>query len=172
MERRKGTPGEIGKGFRRRETEYSRHLREKQRVKRVYGMREKQFRAYFKKADKKKGVTGEILLQLLERRLDNTVYRLGFASSRAQARQLVSHAYFNVNGRKVNIASFLVKPGDTVIVRKKIPLIEESLKTSMEVPEWLSRDKESLAGKVERLPARSDIKEDIQERLIVELYSK
>jgi len=143
----------------------------------LYGLLENQFRNTFKEADRKKGITGEILLSLLERRLDNTVYRLGFASSRNEARQLVKHNHFLVNQRKVNIPSYLVKPGDSIMLReksKKIVRILEALEgvARRGVPQWLELDKEQLKGNVKGLPNREEITLPIQEKLIVELYSK
>jgi small subunit ribosomal protein S4 len=152
-------------------------LREKQKVKRLYGILENQFRNTFKEADRQKGITGEILLSLLERRLDNAVYRLGFANSRNEARQLVKHSHFLVNQTKVNIPSYLVKPGDIIQLReksKKVVRILESLEgvARRGVPQWLELDKEQLKGSVKALPTREDITIPIQEKLIVELYSK
>jgi small subunit ribosomal protein S4 len=152
-------------------------LREKQKVKRLYGILENQFRNIFKEADRQKGITGEILLSLLERRLDNTVYRLGFANSRNEARQLVKHNHFSVNQTKVNIPSYLVKPGDIIQLReksKKVVRILEALEgvARRGVPQWLELDKEQLKGNVKGLPTREDITIPIQEKLIVELYSK
>jgi len=143
----------------------------------MYGLLEKQFRKYFKEADRMRGITGENLLILLERRLDNIVYRLGFASSRNQARQLVRHNHIMVNGKKVNIPSFLVKPGDTIEVReksRKIPFINEALDAveRLGVPSWLELNKDNYQGKVVALPERKDITMPIQEQLIVELYSR
>jgi small subunit ribosomal protein S4 len=152
-------------------------LREKQKVKRLYGILENQFRNTFKEADRRKGITGETLLSLLERRLDNAVYRLGFANSRNEARQLVKHSHFLVNQTKVNIPSYLVKPGDIIQLReksKKVVRILESLEgvARRGVPQWLELDKEQLKGSVKALPTREDITIPIQEKLIVELYSK
>jgi small subunit ribosomal protein S4 len=152
-------------------------LREKQKVKRLYGLLENQFRNTFKEADRQKGITGEVLLALLERRLDNTVYRLGFANSRNEARQLVRHNHFLVNQSKVNIPSYLVKPGDAIELReksKKVVRILESLEgvARRGVPQWLELDKEQMKGNVKGLPNREDITIPIQEKLIVELYSK
>jgi small subunit ribosomal protein S4 len=143
----------------------------------LYGILENQFRNTFKEADRRKGITGEILLSLLERRLDSTVYRLGFANSRNEARQLVKHNHFLVNQTKVNIPSYLVKPGDTIQLReksKKVVRILESLEgvARRGVPQWLELDKEQLKGSVKSLPTREDITIPIQEKLIVELYSK
>lgn len=158
-------------------SEYAIQLKEKQKLKFIYGVSEKQFRKYFDMASKKKGKTGEVLLQILESRLDNVVYRLGFASSRAQARMLVTHATFDVNGRKVNIPSFLVKPGDVISVRE-IEKENGAVKTAVEenearpVPTWLEKEEGKLSGKVIKLASREDIDLPIEEHLIVEYYSK
>ena len=175
LTRREGPPGEVAKRRRAKESGYAIHLREKQKLKRMYGLLENQFKNYFKIAERKKGVTGEILLQLLERRLDNVVYRLGVAPSRKAARQLVSHGHVLVNGKKVNIPSYLVDMGDTITLKeksKKLTLVENALKEEREIPKWLSFDKKSLQGKVLAIPKREDIPVDIKEELIVELYSK
>ncbi len=161
----------------RKMSDYAIQLREKQKVKRMYGMLEGQFRRTFKEADRRRGVTGEILLQLLECRLDNVVYRLGFASSRRQARQLVRHNHIRVNGKKVNIPSYRVRVGDEISVREKsrnIEAIKESLETVVRqgVPAWLELDADNFVGKVKAMPERQDITMPIQEQLIVELYSK
>ena len=176
IERRNYPPGEHGQA-RLKFSEYSVQLREKQKLRRMYGVLEGQFRRYFAMADRAKGVTGETLLQLLERRLDNTVYRIGFATSRAEARQLVRHGHFRVNGRKVNVPSYLVRAGDTVSVRdrsQKVARIQESLELAQRrgVPDWLEITPESFAGRVKSLPARSDLTMPINEKLVVELYSK
>ena len=176
IERRNYPPGEHGQA-RLKFSEYSVQLREKQKLRRMYGVLEGQFRRYFAMADRAKGVTGETLLQLLERRLDNTVYRIGFATSRAEARQLVRHGHFRVNGRKVNVPSYLVRAGDTVSVRErsqKVARIQESLELAQRrgVPDWLEITPESFAGRVKSLPARSDLTMPINEKLVVELYSK
>jgi small subunit ribosomal protein S4 len=176
IERRNYPPGEHGQA-RLKFSEYSVQLREKQKLRRMYGVLEGQFRRYFAMADRAKGVTGETLLQLLERRLDNTVYRIGFATSRAEARQLVRHGHFRVNGRKVNVPSYLVRAGDTVSVRdrsQKVTRIQESLELAQRrgVPDWLEITPESFAGRVKSLPARSDLTMPINEKLVVELYSK
>jgi len=176
VDRRSYPPGQHGQG-RKKFSEYGTQLREKQKVKRLYGVLENQFLNTFKKADRQKGITGEILLSLLERRLDSTVYRLGFANSRNEARQLVLHGHFLVNQGKVNIPSYLVKPGDLIELRersKKIVRILEALEgvARRGVPQWLELDKEQLKGSVKGLPAREEITIPIQEKLIVELYSK
>ncbi|MCX8117911.1 MAG: 30S ribosomal protein S4 [Desulfobacterota bacterium] len=176
FERRGYAPGQHGQS-RKKATDYGAQLREKQKVKRVYGLLERQFRNTFKEADRRKGITGEILLQLLERRLDNAVYRLGFASSRNEARQLVRHNHFLVNQTKVNIPSYLLKPGDVISVREKskhLTRIQEALEAVARrgVPSWLELEKEQMRGTVKALPSREDITLPIQEKLIVELYSK
>lgn len=176
MERRPFPPGQHGKRS-RAPIGYAAQLREKEKVKRIYGVLEKQFRKYYEIASRKKGVTGDILLGMLERRLDNVVYRLGFASSRRQARQLVNHGHILINGRKVDIASFQVKEGQAIEVRessRKNPFIEESIKTAKGrgLPEWLELNAEAFSGIVKAMPKRADIAMDIQEQLIVELYSK
>lgn len=176
IERRHYPPGQHGQR-RTKLSDYGLQLREKQKVKRIYGMLEKQFRGYFEKAERQKGVTGTNLLVFLERRLDNIVYRLGFANSRAQARQLVRHNQVQVNGRKVNLASYLVKMGDTVQVTekgRKLPLIQDALEAVARrgTPSWLELNKEEAQGRVIMFPGREDITMPIQEHLIVELYSK
>jgi len=176
IERRNYPPGQHGQG-RHKFSEYSVQLREKQKVKRIYGVFEKQFRRYFALAERSKGVTGETLLTTLERRLDNIVFRLSFANSRAEARQLVRHGHFQVNGRTVTIPSFLVSAGDRIVVRErsqKVARIVEALELSQRrgVPDWLEIDREGFAGKVKMLPQRADLTMPINERLIVELYSK
>ena len=176
IDRRNYPPGQHGQN-RRKFSDYGAQLREKQKVKRLYGILENQFRNIFKEADRQKGITGEILLFLLERRLDNAVYRLGFANSRNEARQLVMHSHFMVNQRKVNIPSYLVKPGDVIQLReksKKVVRILEALEgvARRGVPQWLELDKEQLKGNVKGLPSREEITIPIQEKLIVELYSK
>lgn len=176
FDRRNYPPGQHGQD-RKKFSDYGAQLREKQKVKRMYGVLENQFRNIFKDADRKKGITGEILLSLLERRLDNIVYRLGFTNSRNEARQLVRHNHFLVNHSKVNIPSYLVKPGDVIEPReksKKIVRILEALEgvARRGVPQWLELDKEQMKGIVKGLPTREDITLPIQEKLIVELYSK
>lgn len=176
VDRRNYAPGQHGQD-RKKFSDYGTQLREKQKVKRLYGVLENQFYNTFKEADRQKGITGEILLSLLERRLDNTVYRLGFANSRSEARQLVKHNHFLVNQSKVNIPSYLVKPGDVIGLReksKKIVRILEALEgvARRGVPQWLELDKEQLIGSVKGLPTREEITIPIQEKLIVELYSK
>ncbi|MBI4621230.1 MAG: 30S ribosomal protein S4 [Desulfobacterales bacterium] len=176
FERKSYPPGQHGQS-RSKHSDYGIQLREKQKVKRIYGILENQFRRYFEKADKMKGITGDNLLLFLERRMDNMVFRLGFASSRSEARQLIRHDHFLVNGKKVNIPSYLISPGEIVEVReksRKIPRIVESLEAVARrgVPHWLELDKENVKGKIVSLPSREDITMPIQEQLIVELYSK
>jgi small subunit ribosomal protein S4 len=170
-------PGEHGPTSRRRLSDYGIQMREKQRIKYTYGVLEKQFRNYFKKADTKEGITGHILLQMLESRLDNVVYRMGFAPTRRAARQLVTHGHFLVNNRKVNIPSFSVKEGSVIQVRdksKRIPIILDSVKRikgDHTLP-WMSIDKAKLVGEFMKVPERNEIPEDFNEQLVVELYSK
>jgi small subunit ribosomal protein S4 len=177
VERRNFPPGQHGTRRGRRTLGYGLQLREKQKVKRIYGVLESQFRNYFEEADRRKGITGENLLVMLERRLDNVVYSLGFGASRAQARQFVRHGHVTVDGRKITIPSYQVRAGQTVSVRessRQNPLIRGSVETARGrgVPEWLELDAENTTGKVLRLPVREDIKLPIQEQLIVELYSR
>jgi len=174
--RRNYAPGQHGQG-KKKLSEYGMQLREKQKTKSFYGVQEKQFRKYFEAAENKKGITGENLLQILESRLDNVVYRAGFGNSRAQARQLVNHGHFDVNGAKVDIPSYLVKPGDVITVReikKDSKIIKENaeLNASRPIPEWIEKDNEKLSAKVVRLAAREDVDLPVEEHLIVELYSK
>jgi small subunit ribosomal protein S4 len=176
IERRNYPPGQHGQA-RPKFSEYSIQLREKQKLRRIYGVLEGQFRLYFKMADRAKGVTGETLLQLLERRMDNMVYRMGFSTSRSEARQLVRHGHFTVNGRKVNIPSYLVKPGDVVGVRessRQVVRIQEALELAQRrgVPDWLEVNAVEWSGRVKALPTRSDLTMPINEKLVVELYSK
>ncbi len=176
IKRRNYPPGQHGQG-RAKVSDYGVQLREKQKVRRIYGVLEKQFRSFFEKADRMKGVTGENLLNLLERRLDNTVYRLGFASSRTEARQVIRHGHFTLNGKKVNIPSIQVKVGDVIELRQKsrnVASINESLEGVVRrgIPQWLELDKDAFKGMVKALPIREDITMPIQEQLIVELYSK
>ena len=176
MDRRSYAPGQHGQS-RKKLSDYGAQLREKQKVRRIYGLLENQFRNTFKKADQQKGITGENLLMFLERRLDNIIYRLGFANSRNEARQLVLHSHFLVTQTKVNIPSYLVKPGDVIELKeksKKVVRILEALEgvARRGVPQWLEMSKDQLKGQVKALPAREDITIPIQEKLIVELYSK
>ena len=177
--RRPYIPGEHGspKGFVKRMSDYGVHLREKLKVRRIYGVLERLFRKYFKMAARNSGVTGENLLQILETRLDNLVYRMGFAPSRKSARQLILHGHVTVNGRKVNIPSFLVKPNDEISIKEKsrtMNLIQEALESATESSqfEWFSVDKDKFTGKLLGIPSRDQIPLDIDERLIVEYYSK
>jgi small subunit ribosomal protein S4 len=177
IEKRNLPPGQHGRARRAKMVGYGVQLREKQKVKRTYGVLENQFRRYVEAADRQRGVTGELLLQALERRLDNVVYRLGFATSRAQARQMVRHGHFTVNGRKVNIPSFAVRLGDTVAVRPgsvQNATIQHAIEEvkGRGIPEWLLLDGERLSGRVSSLPTREQINLPVQENLIVELYSK
>jgi small subunit ribosomal protein S4 len=179
VDRRQYPPGQHGPAHarRRKQSEYANQLREKQKVKRTYGLHEKQFRNLFEAANKSSGVTGENLLQLLECRLDNIVFRMGFAASRSQARQLVRHRHVEVNGRAVDIPSFAVKPGDEVAMRAKSrnsDVVATSLesRTRPSLPEWLALDEKARVGRMVRRPERQDIPLAVQEQLIVELYSK
>jgi len=177
FDRRSYPPGQHGERRGRKISDYGIQLREKQKVKRMYGLSEKQFHLFFERAERLRGITGTNLLVLLERRLDNVVYRLGFANSRAQGRQFVLHNHFLVNGKKVNIPSFLVKVGDSVALKeksKKVSAIADSLGAVVRrgVPQWLELEKEKHKGAVNGFPVREDITMPIQEQLIVELYSK
>lgn len=178
IDRRAYGPGQHGPaGGRKKVSEYGVHLREKQKARRAYGVLERQFRRYFAKASRARGVTGEALLQTLERRLDNIVYRMGFASSRAEARQLVNHGHFSVNDRKVTIASYQARPDDVVAVREKSrqsPRFQElaELAAGHNIPEWLSVERENMKGTVLRLPTRDEIDVPVKENLIVEHYSR
>ena len=175
-ERRSYPPGQHGQG-RKKFSDYGIQLREKQKVKRMYGLLERQFRHYFHKAERQKGITGTNLLVLLERRLDNVVYRMGFANSRAQARQLVRHKHFTVNGTRVDIPSYLIKESDTVEVKENsraMQAIAEAMEAVARrgVPQWLELDKDKFQGTVKAFPTRDELTMPIQEQLIVELYSK
>lgn len=174
IEKRPYPPGEHGRG-RIRESEYMLQLREKQKARRFYGVLEKQFRLYYQEANRMSGVTGENLLQLLERRLDNVVYRAGMAASRSQARQLVSHGHITVNGRRVKVPSYRVRQGDTVAVREKsrnMITIRHALDTAPASPDWLHLDRDKLEIEVAQLPTRAQVDAPVRESLIVELYSK
>jgi small subunit ribosomal protein S4 len=176
-ERRSYPPGQHGQARRRKRSDYGEQLREKQKVKRIYGIAERQFRGYYFKASRMKGVTGDNLIQLLERRLDNVVYRMGFASDHAEARQLVRHGHFKVNGRRVNIPSYLVRNNDAVEVTEKsrtVTRIVEALGAVERrgVPRWIELDEDAFKGVVKTMPARDDVTLPIREQLIVELYSK
>lgn len=179
LERRPYPPGVHGRQaqYRRKVSDYGLQLREKQKARRVYGVLERQFRRYFREAERRRGLTGSNLLSILESRLDNVVYRLGFAASRAQARQLVRHGHFEVNGRKMNIPSYLVKPNDMVAVRTRSRQSVHFKEIALDlehhaVPEWLSRDDVTMSGRVMALPGRGDIDVTINEQLIVEYYSR
>jgi small subunit ribosomal protein S4 len=177
IEKRNVPPGQHGRSRRAKVAGYGIQLREKQKVKRTYGVLENQFRRYFEAADRQKGITGELLLQSLERRLDNVIYRIGYATSRAQARQLVRHGHFTVNGRKVDIPSFAVRQGDSIGI-KATSLENASIAHAREevkgrgIPEWLSLDGAGTTARIASLPTREQINLPVQEQLIVELYSK
>jgi small subunit ribosomal protein S4 len=174
IERRSYPPGEHGRG-RIKQSQYLLQLREKQKARRYYGLLEKQFRNYYEKAARGSGVSGENLLRLLETRLDNVIYRLGFAASRSQARQLVRHGHFQVNGRRVNIPSYQVKPNDIVNLKSGSPaeqVVRDATDLTASVAPWLQADHDGLTGKILKLPDREDIDTPVQESLIVELYSK
>ena len=176
-ERRSYPPGQHGQSRRKKRSVYGEQLREKQKVKRIYGIAERQFRGYYHKAVQSKGVSGHVLVQLLERRLDNVVYRMGFASDHAEARQLVRHGHFTINGKKVNIPSYLVRARDVLQVREssqKMARINEALAAvdRRGVPQWIQLDKENFRGAVTQLPSREDVTLPIREQLIIELYSK
>lgn len=176
VDRRKSAPGQHGQG-RKKLSEYGLQLREKQKARRYYGVLESQFAKYFEMASKKQGITGDNLLTILESRLDNVVYRLGFAVSRAEARQLVVHGHFTVNGKKVDIPSYLTKVGDVIAIKEK-SRGSEKIKAILEatdgkiIPKWLDLDNNTLTGKVVAYPERDDIDMDFEEHLIVELYSR
>jgi len=177
FERRPYAPGQHGQRRRGKFSDYRMQLREKQKVKRIYGVLEKQFRRYYYRAERLKGISGTNLLILLESRLDNVVYRMGFASSRNQARQLVRHNHFLVNGKRVNIPSYQVKPGDVVEVReksRKVAQILEAIETVVRrgVPEWIEVEKEKFVGTLKAIPNREELTMPVNEQLIIELYSK
>lgn len=176
-ERRSYPPGQHGQSRRKKRSNYGEQLREKQKVRRIYGIAEKQFRGYYHKATRMKGVAGDNLVQLLERRLDNVVYRMGFASDHAEARQLVRHGHFHVNGKKVDIPSYLIRSGDVVNVvesSQKIARISEALAAvdRRGVPQWIDLSKDDFRAHVRQLPVREDVTLPIREQLIIELYSK
>jgi len=174
LDRRPYPPGEHGRG-RIRQSEYLLQLREKQKTRRFYGVLEKQFRRYYQKASRQPGITGENLLRMLEQRLDNVVYRLGFAATRRQARQLVGHGHFRVNGKKVNIPSYQVKPDDVITVKpgsNAEPIIRSATELVASVAPWLQADYDALNGKVLKVPERTEIDTPVSEQLIVEYYSK
>ena len=176
IDQRPTPPGEHGQARQRKQSEYGMQLREKQKAKRAYGVLENQYHHYFEEADRQKGITGENLLIMLERRLDNVVYRLGFGTSRAQARQIVRHGHIRVNGKKVDIPSYLVNAGDVISIREKsaesdhFKALREG--TGRVVPQWLTIDAQNLKATVAAMPKREDIDLTIQENLIVELYSR
>jgi small subunit ribosomal protein S4 len=174
VERRSYPPGEHGRG-RVRASEYRQQLREKQKARRFYGLLEKQFRGYYDKASRQEGVTGENLLRILERRLDNVLVRLGFAASRRQARQMINHGHWWINGRRVDIASYQVRPDDLITIKPNsgvADVVRQATELTAAVPPWLQADHDALTAKVLRLPERSEIATPVQEQLIVELYSK
>ena len=177
VDRRAYGPGEHGQGRRGKLSEYGSQLREKQKLRRIYGVLERQFAAYFDRATRTQGITGEVLLQLLERRLDNALYRMGFAPSRPAARQLVRHGHIRVNGRKVNIPSYRLRPGDKISIKERtaqLPVVQEALKGADMRPKvaYLDIDRSRLEGTFLSIPSRADIPTPIEEQLIVELYSK
>ena len=160
---------------RRKMSEYGMQLNEKQKVKFIYGVLEKQFRKYYTMATKRHGITGEMLLQILETRLDNVAFRLGFAGTRREARQMVNHSHITINGKKVNIPSYLVKPGDVIAIKEtSVPKFKENVEANSTriVPDWLDADKNTLSGRVVALPTREHIDYEVEEHMIVELYSK
>ena len=177
FERRGYAPGDHGQAHKKQRSDYGVQLREKQKLKRLYGLLEKQFRGYFEKADQQKGITGTNLLIFLERRLDNMIFRMGLANSRVEARQLISHGHFLINGKPVNIPSYLLKAGDEVSVKegsRKITRVLEAMETVARrgVPQWLELDKENFKASIKILPVREDLTMPVQEQLVVELYSK
>lgn len=174
MEKRPVAPGQHGAG-RKKVSDYGTQLREKQKVKRAYGVLEKQFRKYYEEAERMKGVTGTNMLSLLERRLDNVVYRMGIGDSRSESRQIVNHGHISVNGKRVNIPSYLVKVGDVIAVRenkKDLEMFKQLKGVKITMPKWLEFNSDELVGKINALPQREDIDLNIQEHLIVELYSR
>ena len=177
FERRDYFPGDHGQMHKKQRSDYGVQLREKQKLKRLYGLLEKQFRGYFEKADQQKGITGTNLLIFLERRLDNMIFRMGLANSRVEARQLISHGHFLINGKAVNIPSYLLKAGDVVSVKegsRKITRVLEAMETVARrgVPNWLEVDKDNFKASIKMLPTRDDLTMPVQEQLVVELYSK
>jgi small subunit ribosomal protein S4 len=177
LERRGYAPGQHGHSHKKQSSDYGVQLREKQKLKRMYRLLEKQFRGYFEKADQQRGITGTNLLVLLERRLDNMIFRMGFSNSRDEARQLSTHGHFLVNGKPVNIPSYLLKAGDVITVKegsRKITRILEAMETVARrgVPNWLELDKENFKASIKMLPVREDLTMPVQEQLVVELYSK
>ena len=177
FERRGYAPGDHGQAHKKQRSDYGVQLREKQKLKRLYGLLEKQFRGYFEKADQQKGITGTNLLIFLERRLDNMIFRMGLSNSRVEARQLISHGHFLINGKAVNIPSYLLKAGDEVSVKessRKITRVLEAMETVARrgMPHWLELDKENFKASIKMLPVREDLTMPVQEQLVVELYSK
>ncbi len=177
IERRQYAPGQHGQRRRSKISEYCLQLREKQKIKRIYGLLERQFRGYFRKADRMKGITGENLLLFLERRLDNVVYRMGFCDSRQESRQMVLHGHFQVNGKKVTIPSYLVSKGDEIVVKEKsqkLQRINESLESVERrgIPLWVELEKSKYLGRVKSFPTREELTMPMQEQLVVELYSR
>ena len=174
VERRNYPPGEHGRG-RQKQSEYRLQLREKMKARRYYGVLERQFRSYYAKASRQPGITGENLLALLESRLDNVLVRLGFAASRRQSRQLIRHGHWTINGRRVDIPSFQVRPGDVIAIKASSPatqVVRDATELTGQIPAWLQADHESLTAKVLRRPERREVTAPVQEQLIVELYSK
>ncbi len=174
MEKRPVLPGQHGAG-RKKTTDYGVQLREKQKVKRAYGLLEKQFRAYYEEAERMKGVTGENMLSLLERRLDNVIYRMGIGSSRSESRQIVNHGHITVNGRTVDIPSFQVKVGDVIAIKESkqdLEMFKQLKGVKISMPKWVEFDTDKLCGKINALPQRDDVDLNIQEHLIIELYSR
>ena len=177
FERRGYAPGDHGQAHKKQRSDYGVQLREKQKLKRLYGLLEKQFRGYFEKADQQKGITGTNLLIFLERRFDNMIFRMGLSNSRVEARQLISHGHFLINGKAVNIPSYLLKAGDEVSVKessRKITRVLEAMETVARrgMPHWLELDKENFKASLKMLPVREDLTMPVQEQLVVELYSK
>ena len=174
FERRQSLPGQHG-AARKRVTEYGLQLREKQKVKRAYGILEKQFRKYYEEAERMKGVTGENMLSLIERRLDNVVYRMGIGASRSECRQIVNHGHITVNGKRVNVPSYIVKPGDVIAIKenkKDLQMFKDLKGMKIIMPKWLEFNSEKLEGKILANPSREDIDLNIKEHLIIELYSR
>ena len=174
FERRQSLPGQHG-AARKRVTEYGLQLREKQKVKRAYGILEKQFRKYYEEAERMKGVTGENMLSLIERRLDNAVYRMGIGASRSECRQIVNHGHITVNGKRVNVPSYIVKPGDVIAIKenkKDLQMFKDLKGMKIIMPKWLEFNSEKLEGKILANPSREDIDLNIKEHLIIELYSR
>ena len=174
IERRQSLPGQHG-AARKRVTEYGLQLREKQKVKRAYGILEKQFRKYYEEAERMKGVTGENMLSLIERRLDNVIYRMGIGASRSECRQIVNHGHITVNGKRVNVPSYIVKPGDIIAIKENkrdLQMFKDLRGMKIIMPKWLEFNSEKLEGKILANPSREDIDLNIKEHLIIELYSR